>query len=225
MADKLNLHQKLLAVRRQVTGLSKDGRSSFGDKFKYVSSNNILSMLRPLMDEQGIVLTSRITGTHLLDKWREGKEQKEHMTEVWVEFTWTDADNPTDRIVCEWYGQGLDTGEKGVGKALTYAEKYFLLKQFQIPTDEDDPDAGHQGSNGNGNAARQPQQQQPAAAPPPAPKYTLAPAAESKLATLMDALEMPDDVRRDAWATVTDADAARALKADLEKQLKDRDAA
>jgi len=222
MTEKLNLHQKLLAVRRQVTGLSKDGRSSFGDKFKYVSSNNILSMLRPLMDEQGIVLTSRITSTHLLDKWREGKEQKEHMTEVWVEFTWTDADNPTDRIVCEWYGQGLDTGEKGVGKALTYAEKYFLLKQFQIPTDEDDPDAGHQ--NGNGNAAKPPPQQQPTV-PPHAPKYELTPAAEAKIATLMDALEMPDDVRRDAWATVTSREAAVALKADLEKQLKDREAA
>jgi hypothetical protein len=75
-------------------------------------------------------------------------------------------------------------------------------------------------SHENGNAAKQ----QPPA-PPPAQKYSLAPAAESKLATLMDALEMPDDVRRDAWATVTSREAAVALKADLEKQLKDREAA
>ena len=40
-----------------------------------------------------------------------------------------------------FYGQGVDiSGEKGVGKALTYAEKYFLLKFFNIPTDEADPD-------------------------------------------------------------------------------------
>lgn len=41
-----------------------------------------------------------------------------------------------------FYAQGIDTeGEKGVGKALTYAEKYFLLKQFNIATDTDDPDS------------------------------------------------------------------------------------
>ena len=35
----------------------------------------------------------------------------------------------------------MDDGEKGVGKALTYAEKYFMLKFFNIPTDKDDPDS------------------------------------------------------------------------------------
>jgi hypothetical protein len=43
-------------------------------------------------------------------------------------------------VSCRWYGQGIDSGERGVGKAMTYAEKYFLLKFFNIPTDEDDPD-------------------------------------------------------------------------------------
>jgi hypothetical protein len=45
-------------------------------------------------------------------------------------------------ITCTWYGQGVDiAGEKGVGKAMTYAEKYFMLKFFNIPTDKDDPDS------------------------------------------------------------------------------------
>lgn len=36
---------------------------------------------------------------------------------------------------------------EGIGKALTYAEKYFLLKQFNIPTDNDDPDSFQQRSD------------------------------------------------------------------------------
>ena len=40
-----------------------------------------------------------------------------------------------------WYGQGLKDTEQGIGNALTYAERYFLLKFFKIPTDSDDPDA------------------------------------------------------------------------------------
>jgi hypothetical protein len=57
-------------------------------------------------------------------------------------MTWVNADKPDEVIECPWYGQGVDiAGEKGVGKALTYAEKYFILKQFNIATDKDDPDA------------------------------------------------------------------------------------
>ena len=80
--------------------------------------------------------------------------------------------------------------------------------------------SGHE-ERANGNGAKPP----PATAPAPAPAYSLTPSAESKLCTLMDALEMPDDERRDAFATVTNREAALALKADLEKQLKDRESA
>jgi hypothetical protein len=64
------------------------------------------------------------------------------MTELVLEFTWVNVDNPTETLTARWYGQGIDAGEKGVGKALTYAEKYYLLEFFHVPTgDADDPDA------------------------------------------------------------------------------------
>lgn len=56
-------------------------------------------------------------------------------------FRWVNAENPEDYLEVPWYGQGVDDGEKGVGKALTYAEKYFVLKFFHIATDKDDPDS------------------------------------------------------------------------------------
>ena len=34
-------------------------------------------------------------------------------------------------------GTGVDTQDKGVGKAMTYAYKYLLLRTFAIPTGED----------------------------------------------------------------------------------------
>ena len=33
-----------------------------------------------------------------------------------------------------------DDSSKALGSALTYSERYFLLKFFNIPTDDDDPD-------------------------------------------------------------------------------------
>lgn len=172
--SETNVWQRLLAVRRQIDGLAKDARNS-GQNFKYVSSNNVLSTLRPLLNEQGLVLEVRILDHKLHSKWAgTDTSQKEHLTELTLEFVWVSADNPAERVVCPWYGQGLDTGEKGVGKALTYGEKYFMLKFFNIPTDEDDPDSG------NGH---QPQRSAPPSQPPtsqPRPPVPQTPASSSE---------------------------------------------
>lgn len=58
-----------------------------------------------------------------------------------VDMCWHDCESGEELCV-PWYGQGVDlAGEKGVGKALTYAEKYFLLKFFHVATKKDDPDS------------------------------------------------------------------------------------
>ena len=44
------------------------------------------------------------------------------------------------------FGQQQDIAQ-AYGTALTYAERYFLLKLLNIPTDEDDPDAKQKNKN------------------------------------------------------------------------------
>ena len=41
----------------------------------------------------------------------------------------------------EFAANGMNAFDKGLGSALTYAERYFLLKTLHIATDEDDVDA------------------------------------------------------------------------------------
>jgi len=134
---KLNIHQKLIQVRQSVPYLKKD---QDGYKFKYVSSSNTLGALREKMDEMNLLLVPRIVRIRVSDHTT-SKGGHEYFTEIWAHFTWVNAEEPEETIKCPWYGQGLDSGEKGVGKAATYAEKYFLLKFFNIATDKDDPDA------------------------------------------------------------------------------------
>jgi hypothetical protein len=145
--DAMTLHQKLLEVQKTVNYLQA---AKEGHQYKYVGSSDVLAPIRNAMDEQGLLLFAEIT-SHAT----EGGKQR--FTELGVRFTWVNADNATEREAFDWYGQGLDTGEKGVGKALTYAEKYFLLKFFHIATDKDDPDRFQQ------------QHEEPAPAPQPAP--------------------------------------------------------
>jgi hypothetical protein len=136
------LHQKLLAVQKSVGNYLQAEKQ--GHQYKYVGSSDVLAPVRIAMDREGLLLLAEV-----LEHSTEPGSQR--FTELTVRFVWINADNPQDREEFRWYGQGLDTGEKGVGKALTYAEKYFLLKTFHIATDKDDPDRfqrQHEDANG-----------------------------------------------------------------------------
>ncbi len=133
----MNIHQKLIEVRKTCQYLKKDNK---GYQFQFVSSSQTLGQLRGAMDEQGLLLVPSVEAFEVRDHTT-AKGGHEYFTMLDMTFTWINADNPEETVVCKWTGQGLDNGEKGVGKALTYAEKYFLLKFFNIATDKDDPDA------------------------------------------------------------------------------------
>jgi len=134
----MNIFQKLLEVRKTVPYLQK---TASGAQYKYTGSSQVLSSVREKLDELGLLLITRITDSKLTSE-ANSKGTMVNMTELTLEFTWVNAEKPEETIVIPFYAQGVDlAGEKGVGKALTYGEKYFILKQFNIATDQDDPDA------------------------------------------------------------------------------------
>lgn len=133
----MNIYQKLIEVRKAVPYLKKDNK---GHQFQFVSSSQTLGNVRAKMDEMGLLLVPSVLDNKVSDHTTKNGGH-EYFTEINVKFTWINAETPEETVECMWLGQGLDSGEKGVGKALTYAEKYFLLKFFNIATDKDDPDS------------------------------------------------------------------------------------
>ena len=136
--EKLNLYQKLIEIRKGVDFLKKEAQGD-GIRFKFTPSSQVLMAVKDLMNEHGVLIIPRVTGKEVSDHTTKNGNHW-YFTELIMEFEWINSENPEDRFTVPWYGQGLDDGEKGVGKALTYAEKYLILKQFNIPTDKDDPD-------------------------------------------------------------------------------------
>lgn len=134
----LSLPQKLLAIQKAVDGLIKDGKNT-SDKYDFASGENVLERFRPLLNQHGLLLIPSVTATAV----REGATRSgtaRFLTEMHFDMTWLDTETG-ETLVVPWYAQGVDlAGEKGVGKAATYGEKYFLLKFFHVPTRKDDPD-------------------------------------------------------------------------------------
>lgn len=139
------LLRKLVEVRKAVPYLQK---AQNGHQYSYVGSSNVLAAVREKLDEMGLVLFPKVISREVTqtvatnqDKYGNTKNSITYFTELFFEFTWFDSESGESYVV-PFYAQGIDTNnEKGVGKAMTYAEKYFLLKSFNIPTDNDDPDA------------------------------------------------------------------------------------
>jgi hypothetical protein len=162
----MNIYQKLIEVRKAVPYLQKEAN---GPQYKYVSSSQVLAALKAKMDDLHLLLIPRVTSHHVTeqtvenkDKYNNIKKTTTYFTELDVLMTWVDADNPEEKIECPWYGQGVDiAGEKGVGKALTYAEKYFMLKFFNIPTDKDDPDSFQERNAANDNTPKETTNKEP----------------------------------------------------------------
>lgn len=136
----MGLPQKLLEMQKRVDKVVKDGKNT-SDKYDFASDENVLDTFRPIMDELGLLLIPEITRAELHEgTTRSGTSR--FMTELFFNMTWLDVESG-ESLSVPWYAQGVDlAGEKGVGKAATYAEKYFLLKFFHVSTKKDDPDNG-----------------------------------------------------------------------------------
>jgi hypothetical protein len=136
--QKLNLYQKLLEIQKKVNGLSKDKKSF---TYSYVTGDKVLGIIKPLMNDLGLLLKQEVLSIENTRQDYDTKSGKksEILSKVDMRFTWIDTE--TGEMDINLFGaNGQNDWEKGLGSALTYAERYFLLKFFHIATDEDDID-------------------------------------------------------------------------------------
>lgn len=169
----MNIYQKLLQIQCKVNGLGKD---STGGQYRYVSGAKVLEFIRPMMNELGLLLKQEVLDIDNsrqdyfvnAKKWEacpDGrnvqveyqKPKAEILSKVMMRFTWIDVETG-EKDVSLFGANGQNDWEKGLGSALTYAERYFLLKFFHIPTDEDDID--NEARKKKPQQSQQPQQPQ-----------------------------------------------------------------
>lgn len=133
------IYKKLLEIQRAVVGLAKDAKGNAGD---YVTGNKILSIVRPMMDKLGLVLVPEVVDSEFTPQTYQTKngEKKEMFCRLKIQFTWIDTQSG-EKVTHQWASTGMNGYDKGYGSALTYGERYYLLKLFHIATDKDDVDA------------------------------------------------------------------------------------
>lgn len=127
MSDK-NVFQRISAVMQDVQYLAKDDQIEFGKtKYRAISEEKVTTTIRKSLITHGIVIVP-VKQEHSKDGV---------LTTVDVTYRIQNIEDENDYIEAVSSGTGVDTQDKGVGKAMTYAYKYLLLRTFAIPTGED----------------------------------------------------------------------------------------
>lgn len=161
----MNVYQKLNLLRGEVSGFSRDGANK-GLSYTYTTASQIFAKTKQLMVDNGLVLVPLSTehrSSYQFDyTTSSGKSMTDFIVEGKLSYALVNVDDPSDRHIIDWqyYGQQDDIS-KAFGSALTYSERYILLKLLGLPTDEDDPDnTDTSGKNGNKQEKKRPSSNQ-----------------------------------------------------------------
>ena len=141
---------KLLEIRKEVLYLKKATTGGSGKfTYQYVAGVDVLAAIKPKMDELGLLLIPKIvqartTVVHA-KRWNKYEQREVPDTQYLVDMdmlmVWVDVESGETMEVPFFAMANMDDAAKSVGSALTYTERYFICKFFQVETDELDPDA------------------------------------------------------------------------------------
>ena len=133
----MNIFQKISEVMKAIEYLTKDDKVEFGTtKYKAISEEKVTTAVRKELVKQGIVIIPIMQESTVTELIRTEKSVNQR-ADVHTRYRIQNIDDVNDFIEVESNGSGVDTQDKAVGKAMTYAYKYMLLRTFAIPTGED----------------------------------------------------------------------------------------
>lgn len=152
----LNIYEKMMLITEEIGVIEKNLKVQVTqtNSYKAVSERDVLDNVKPLEKKYRIYsypVDRKITESDILAKETEynGKTTRTNTLFMRLEITYrfVNIDKPEEYIDIKTYGDGLDTGDKAPGKAMTYGDKYALLKAYKISTG-DDPDKEASAENG-----------------------------------------------------------------------------
>jgi hypothetical protein len=147
-ALRIKLLEKILKVQIAVENIEKDGNNKF-HKYRYATSANITSTLKKHLQENKLVIIPSVIDCQELSVGTStdkdtGEVADKKVARIITEYTINDVDTGYF-ISVKMPGDGTDTGDKGIYKALTGSFKYFKIQTFDLSI-ADDPE-----NEGDGN--------------------------------------------------------------------------
>ena len=142
----MNIFEKMSAITAELQTVAKNltVQTTKTSSYKAVSERDILDAVKPLEAKYGIYsypVSRNILESNMLESESEyqGKVTKKttFMTRIETVYRFVNIEKPDEFIETTTFAEGIDTQDKGSGKAMTYGDKYALMKAYKISTGED----------------------------------------------------------------------------------------
>jgi hypothetical protein len=143
----MNIYQKMLEATNKINKVAKNLNVGMGkSQYKAVGEADVLEAVKPVEIELGIYsfpLSRRVIETNVFTTTSEYDGKTTEKTNLFMRletiYRFINTEKPDEYIDITTYGDGVDPQDKAPGKAMTYADKYALLKAYKVETG-DDPD-------------------------------------------------------------------------------------
>ena len=150
---QLNIYQRMLKATAEIQTVAKNlcVEVTKTSSYKAVGELEILNAVKPIEERYGIYsypVSRSIAESGVMETVQKFTDKNGVVTEsvrkqnymrLEVVYRFVNTDNPDEYLDITTYGDGIDSGDKAPGKAMTYADKYALMKAYKIGTG-DDPD-------------------------------------------------------------------------------------
>ena len=147
---KMNIYEKMSAITAELRTVAKNLEvKAGGGSYKAVSERDILDAVKPREEKYGI--SSYPCDREILESATLESEQNykgnitiktTFFTRIKTTYMFINTENPDERFTTVTFAEGIDPQDKGSGKAMTYADKYALMKAYKISTGEDPDQEG-----------------------------------------------------------------------------------
>ncbi len=143
----MNIFEKMSKITEEITAVAKNLNVGWGkNQYKAVGEADVLAAVKPTEAKYGIysypLSRDIIENSILISTKPDGSETRQQFMRVKTVYRFVNIENPDEYIDIDTFGDGVDSQDKAPGKAMTYADKYALLKAYKIITG-DDPDQNY----------------------------------------------------------------------------------
>ena len=144
----LSIYEKMSLITEEIGVVEKNLKVQVNQTSSYnaVSERDVLDSVKPIEKKYRVYsypVDRKVIESDTLVKETEYKDKVTKTNSLYmrleITYRFVNIDKPEEFIDIKTYGDGIDTGDKACGKAMTYGDKYALMKAQKISTG-DDPD-------------------------------------------------------------------------------------
>lgn len=145
--NTMNIYQRMANVTKEIKAVAKNLEVGYGkSSYKATGEADVLFAVKNIEVPNGIysypfkreIIDQQVLTTKGVD-YKTGKdvEKTQFYLRMKTTYRFVNVDKPEEYVEIESYSDGLDSADKATGKAMTYGDKYALMKAYKIVTGED----------------------------------------------------------------------------------------